>query len=68
LGRAILAAMAQTVCVIVDAEDRGRLTAVIGDRNRPPKHVQRARIVLLSVGRLPVAEVARRAEVSRPSV
>jgi transposase len=60
--------MAQTVCVIVDAEDRGRLAAVIGDRNRPLKHVQRARIVLLSMGRLPVAEVARCAEVSRPSV
>jgi hypothetical protein len=27
--------MAQTVCVIIDAEDRGHLTAVIGDRNRP---------------------------------
>ena len=29
--------MAQDVCVIVDAEDRARLAAVIGDRNRPHK-------------------------------
>ena len=60
--------MAQTVCVIIGAEDRGRLAAIIGDRRRPLKHVQRARIVLLSEERLPVLEVARRAGVSRPAV
>ena len=38
--------MAQTVSVIIGAEDRERLAAVVGDRNRPHKHVQRARIVL----------------------
>ena len=38
------------------------------DRNRPQKHVQRARIVLLSAERLPVAEVARQVGVSRPAV
>jgi hypothetical protein len=42
--------------------------SVIGDRSRPLKHVQRARIVLYSADRLPVLEVARRAEVSRPAV
>ena len=60
--------MAQTVSVIVYAEDRARLAAIIGDRSRPLKHVQRARIVLHSADRLPALEVARRAEVSRPAV
>lgn len=60
--------MAQTVSIIVGAEDRARLAAVIGDRNRPQKHVQRASIVLFSAERLPVLEVARRAGVSRPAV
>jgi transposase len=45
-----------------------RLAAVIGDRNRPLKHVQRVRIVLLSADRLPVLEIARQTGVSRPSV
>ena len=60
--------MAQTVSVIVSAEDCARLAAIVGDRNLPLKHVQRARIVLYSAERLPVPEVARRAEVSRPAV
>src|SRR6202795_460338 len=60
--------MAQTVSVIVTAEERARLAAIVGDRSRPLKHVQRARIVLHSADRLPVLEVARRAGVSRPAV
>ena len=60
--------MAQTVCVILGADDRERLAAIIGDRRRPLKHVQRARIVLLSADRLPALEVARRIGVSRPAV
>ena len=60
--------MAQTVCIIVGTEDRVRLAAVVGDRSRPLKHIQRARIVLHSADRLSVAEVARRAGVSRPAV
>jgi transposase/transcriptional regulator with XRE-family HTH domain len=60
--------MAQDVCVIVGAEERARLAAVVGDRSRPLKHVQRAWIVLFSAERLPVLEVARRAGVSRPAV
>ncbi len=60
--------MAQTVSVVVGAEDRARLAAVIGDRNRPQKHVQRARTVLLSVERLPVLAVAAAVSVSRPAV
>src|ERR1700704_4521779 len=47
---------------------RARLAAIIDDRNRPLKHVQRAQIVLFSADRLPVLQVARRAAVSRPAV
>lgn len=60
--------MAQTVSIIINTEDRERLAAVAGDRSRPLKHVQRARIVLLSAERLTVQEVARQARVSRPAV
>src|SRR5437868_12539158 len=60
--------MAQTVSVIVSAEEAVRLAAIVGERSRPLKHVQRARIVLRSADRLPVLEVARRASVSRPAV
>src|SRR5450631_342611 len=60
--------MAQTVSVIVTAEERARLAAIVGDRSRPLKHVQRARIVLHSADRLPVLQVAHRAGVSRPAV
>ena len=57
--------MAQELCVLVSDEDRAHLEAIIGDRNRPLKHVQRARIILLSAERLPVLQVATRAGVSR---
>ncbi len=60
--------MAQAVCVVVDDIDRKRLASIVADRNRPQKHIQRARIVLLSDEGLAVAEVARKAEVSRPAV
>src|SRR3954462_11795236 len=60
--------MAQTVCVLPDAADVTRLAAIAQDRSRPLKHVQRARIVLLSAERLSVQDVARRAGVSRPAV
>src|SRR5215203_4920187 len=60
--------MAQTSCVILSGADRERLGAISADRNRPQKHVQRARIILHSGERLPVLEVARRAGASRPAV
>ncbi len=60
--------MAQTVCVLVNAEEAARLEAVVADRNRPLKHVQRARIILASMERSPVLEVARRTGASRPAV
>jgi len=62
------AEMAQEVCVTVSTEDRARLAAIIDDRNRPLKHIQRAQIILFSADRLPVLQVARRAGASRPAV
>jgi hypothetical protein len=59
--------MAQTVCILLGDEDRMRLAAIVGDRNRPQKHVQRARIVLLSGERLAVLAVARQSGASRPA-
>ncbi|OYD82488.1 hypothetical protein CHT98_20005 (plasmid) [Azospirillum brasilense] len=47
---------AQTVSVIVGAEDRARLAAILGDRNRP-RHVQRVNIIVLSAERLPVQSI-----------
>jgi hypothetical protein len=46
--------MAQTVSPVVNSTDRERLAAIVADRNCPQKHVQRARIILLSAERLPV--------------
>ena len=44
------------------------MAAVAADRNRLQKHAARARIILASADRLDVAEVARRAGISRPAV
>ena len=60
--------MAQTVCSFLSAADRQRLAAIVADRNRPQKHAARVRVILHSAGRLDVAEVARRAGLSRPAV
>jgi DNA invertase Pin-like site-specific DNA recombinase len=61
--------MAQTVSILpFHSAERERLFAIAADRNRARKHVQRAEIILLSAERLPVAEIARRAGVSRPAV
>jgi hypothetical protein len=60
--------MAQTSSIILTANDRDRLAAIVADRNHPNKHIQRARIILHSDERLLVLEVARRAGVSRPAV
>src|SRR5262249_8971092 len=60
--------MAQTVCVIVSAADRERLQAIIGDRNQPRKHIERARIVVASAAREPAQRVAAGVGVSRPTV
>jgi transposase len=60
--------MAQTVCVVVSTADRARLEAIASDRNRAQKHVERARVVLASMGGDPVQRVATRLGVSRPMV
>ena len=44
----------------VTGEDRARLEAIVADRNRPQKHVWRARIILLSDDGLGTAEIMRR--------
>jgi hypothetical protein len=49
--------MAQTICVIISAAERERLQAIVGDRNRPQKHVERAGIVLASADRGPAQQV-----------
>ena len=40
--------MRQGIAITVDASDRARLEAIVADRNRPQKHVWRARIILLT--------------------
>ena len=60
--------MAQTVCVILGSLDRQVLEAIVADRNRPRKHVERAQVVLAAVEHGPVQQVATRLGVSRPMV
>jgi transposase len=60
--------MAQTVSIILSAEERARLLVIIGDRNLSQKHARRARIILHSGERMPVLDIARRSDVSRPAV
>jgi transposase len=60
--------MAQTVCVLLSAQDRTRLEALALDRNLPSKHVERAAVVLASADGRPVQQVATEVDVSRPMV
>ena len=60
--------MRQTACVIVSALDRERLEAVIADRNRQRKHVERAEVVPAAAGGGPVQRIAEQVGVSRPMV
>jgi transposase len=60
--------MAQQICVIVSAAERGQLGVIAADRNRPRKHVERARIVLASADRHPAQQVAHSVGVSRLTV
>jgi hypothetical protein len=63
-----MGAMAQQVCVVVSAAERAQLAAIAADRNRPRKHVERARIVLASADRHAAQQVAQRIGISRPTV
>jgi len=56
------------MCVFAGDDDRSRLEAIVSDRKRPHKHVQRARIVLLSADRCSVATIAQSVGMRRPSV
>jgi len=60
--------MAQTVCVVVNGSEKARLEAIVADRNRLQKHVERARVVLASAPGQPVQRVAALLGVSRPMV
>ena len=61
--------MAQTVCIVLRAADRERLAAIVSDRNRQHKHIERARVVLASAEPArPVQQVAEAVGVSRPMV
>jgi transposase len=56
------------ISVEVTSSDRQRLAAIVWDRNSPQKHVRRANIVLLTADGCGVAEVMRRAGVSKTTV
>jgi hypothetical protein len=43
--------VAQTVCIILGAPNRKRLTAIVSDRNRQRKHIERAQVILASAER-----------------
>src|SRR5690348_4526114 len=60
--------MAQQVCVVLSTAEREQLAAIAADRNRPRKHVERARIVLASADRHSAQRVAQSIGVSRPTV
>ena len=57
--------MAQTVCVVLSTAEREQLAAIAADRNRPRKHIERARIVLASAEQ---HSAQRSIGVSRPTV
>jgi hypothetical protein len=51
--------MAQQVCVVLSIAEREQLAAIAADRNRPRKHIERARIVLASADRHTAQRVAQ---------
>src|ERR671939_1089313 len=60
--------MREGISIEVSASDRERLKAVVADRNRPQKHVWRARIILATAEGCGTAAIMRRAGVSKPCV
>lgn len=60
--------MAPTVCIILGSSARQLLEAVVADRNRPQKQVERAQVVLAAAEPGPVQQVAKRLGVSRPMI
>ena len=51
--------MAQQVCVVLSTAEREQLTAIVADRNRPRKQVERARIVRASADRHSAQQVVQ---------
>jgi transposase len=60
--------MREGITVEVSAADRACLGAIVADRNRPQKHVWRARIVLLTAAGLGTSEIMRQAGTSKVTV
>ena len=56
------------ITVTVAPEDRRRLEAIVRDRNRPQKHVARARVILATAAGCGTNEVMRRSGLSKPVV
>jgi transposase len=56
------------VTIALNAADRRRLEAILGNRNAPQKHAWRAEIVLLSAGGLGTVEIMRRTGKSKTCV
>ena len=57
-----------TDMLVLSTAEREQLAAIAADRNRPRKHVERARIVLASADRHSAQRVAQSIGVSRPTV
>jgi transposase len=58
----------QTVSLVLADDDRARLKAIVADRSRPFKHVQRAEIILASDREPQVQRIAQSVGCSRPAV
>jgi len=56
------------ITVTVTPEDRRRLEAIVRDRNRPQKHVARAKVILATAVGCGTNEVMRRSGLSKPVV
>jgi len=54
--------------VNVTSEDRRRLEAILGDRNRPQKHVARAKVILATGDGCGTTEIISRSGLSKPVV
>jgi transposase len=56
------------IIVNVTSEDRRRLEAILGDRNRPQKHVARAKVILATGEGCGTTEIISRSGLSKPVV
>ena len=60
--------MDQSVCVVLNTAEREQLAAIVADRNRPRKYVERARIVLAATDCHSSQQLAQSIAVSRPTM